>query len=114
MMAAILVLTFIATPLQKSYAASVDDSAIEQQLKEKGLDKRPGPVEVPAMEFEGLEPTSGFVDDSGRALSDTEYQEYLKNQEKGIFEKYPLLIAGLITLSIIGIVILILRKQRRK
>lgn len=91
--------------------STVDDSAIEKSLREQGLDKAPKPVEIKPAELYGLEPSSGFVDENGKALSDEEYAAYRKEQEKGIFEKYPFVSAGL-GIVIIGLVAYKIKKRR--
>ncbi len=90
---------------------SADDATIEHNLKEQGLDKAPEPVTIPKSEMYGLKPSSGFVDENGKPLSDEEYAAYRKEQEKGIFEKYPFVTAGL-ALGVTGLIVYKVKKRR--
>lgn len=90
---------------------STDDASIEKRLKEQGLDKAPGVVEVPKSEMQGEKPSSGFVDENGRPLSDEEYNKIREEERKGVFQKYPW-IAPVLLLGIAGgIVLAVIRKK---
>lgn len=60
---------------------SVDDAVIEESLKEKGLDKAPGVVEVPEREMLGEAPYSGYVDDNGNPISDEDYNKMQEDED---------------------------------
>ena len=107
-------MAFTTLSITKTYAEAVDDSVVEQRLRDQGLDRAPGVVEVPPMELHGFEQTSGYVDENGRALSEAEYQKYREDQEKGIFQKYPIIIVALFVLLGAGAFVLVKRKKRRR
>lgn len=50
------------------------------------------PIEVPKMEMKGQEATSGFVDENGKPLSQSEYDKINAELEKGFIEKYPIVV----------------------
>ena len=58
-------------------------------------------------------PTSGFVDDNGRPLSQEEYDKIKAEQEKGIFEKYPIP-SAVVGLAIVGGILWLIRKKMAK
>lgn len=90
---------------------TTDDASIEKRLQEQGLDKAPGVVEVPKSEMQGEKPSSGFVDENGRPLSDEEYNKIREEQSKGIFQKYPWIIPVVLVLAVGGIAIVFKLKK---
>lgn len=72
--------------------ASVDDSRIQQRLEEEGVDQAPAPVQVQERQMLGEKPSSGWVDENGKPLSDEEYAAWQKENNKGVFKKYPWLL----------------------
>ncbi len=71
----------------------------------------PEPVTVPEIEYYGQKPHSGFILD-GKALSDEEYEQYRKNQDRSASMKfYAIVIATIVTT---GTGIVLWRKKRRK
>ena len=72
------------------------------------------PVEVPPAEMYGLEPTSGFVDENNRPISEEEYRKIADEQSKGLFEKYPMLAVGAIALVIGGIMLFFISRKGKR
>lgn len=91
--------------------ASVDNDTIQQRLEEEGLDKAPEPIQVQERQMSGEKPSSGWVDENGKPLSDEEYAERRENQ-KGLLKKYPWLLP--VILVILGGAVLAAVKLKKK
>lgn len=50
------------------------------------------PIELEKSEMRGQEATSGFVDEKGNPISQADYDKIRAENEKGLLEKYPVII----------------------
>lgn len=92
--------------------SSTENSRIEQRLEQEGLNEAPDVVEVEQRTMQGEAPSSGFVDENGRPLSDDEYKNW-NNQQKGIFRKYPWLLPVML-LAVGGVVFAVIKISKKR
>src|SRR5690606_4210217 len=82
-LAVIATITPFAPVAVSAQTTSVDDSKIEQSLREKNLDQKPGVVEVEESTIQGQKPSSGFIDENGNPISQEQYDR-MREDEKGV------------------------------
>lgn len=78
---------------------SVDDSTIEESLREEGLDQRPEVVEMSESEVTGEAPSSGFVDDDGNPISDEDYNKMREDDKSRAQRNRIILVVGLVVIA---------------
>ncbi len=63
-------------------------------------------------EFEGIEPTSGFVDDDGNPISIEEYNRIRERESQSIIQREPL-VSALVFGLIVGVAVYMTRKRKK-
>lgn len=95
------VFTFTPAFAQDDGTRSVDSSVIDESLKEKGLDKAPGVVEVPKSEMLGEKPYSGWKDEDGNPISDEDYAK-MQDEDKARARRNSLILVGVLLIVAAG------------